>query len=164
VSLEYNKPLDKPLGKIQFKETIMKKRLRCLGLLLFVFIFTVASPANAGILEKQSGLKYEDIEIGSGDTAGVGNIAVIHFSGWIDDNGKKGTQFFNSRDRGEPISFKVGTDKVIEGWNIGVTGMKAGGKRRLMIPSKLAYGSEGSGDVIPPDAALIFEIELLEVK
>jgi hypothetical protein len=72
--------------------------------------------------------------------------------------------FFNSRDQGEPISFKVGTDKVIEGWNIGVIGIQVGGKRRLLVPSKLAYGAEGAGQVIPPNAALIFEIELLEVK
>jgi peptidylprolyl isomerase len=162
--LEYKNPLDKPLGRIQVKGRIMKKSLGSLSLLIFVFISTAASPANAGIIEKESGLKYEDIEIGTGDIAEVGNIAVIHFSGWVDDNGKKGTQFFNSRDRGEPITFKVGTDKVIEGWNIGVTGMQVGGNRRLLVPSRLAYGAEGAGDVIPPNAALIFEIELLEVK
>ena len=142
----------------------MKKPLSRLSLLIFVFIFTAAFPANAGIIEKESGLKYEDIEIGTGDIVEVGNIAVIHFSGWIDDNGNKGTHYFNSHDQGKPISFKVGTDKVIQGWNIGVAGMQVGGKRRLLVPSKLAYGAEGTGDVIPPNAALIIEIELLEVK
>lgn len=142
----------------------MRKLLGRLSLLIFIFIFTAASLANEDIVENDSGLKYEDIEIGTGDFVKVGNIAVIHFSGWIDHNGKKGTPFFNSRDQGEPISFKVGTDKVIEGWNIGVIGMQVGGKRRLLVPSKLAYGAEGAGQVIPPNAALIFEIELLEVK
>ena len=149
---------------MQYKERIMKKPLGRLGLLFFVFIFIATSPTNAGIIEKVSGLKYEDIEVGAGDMIEVGNIAVIHFSGWIDENGKKGTHFFNSRDRGEPISFKVGTNKVIDGWNIGVTGMLVGGKRRLVVPSKLAYGSAGAGDIIPPNATLIFEIELLEIK
>jgi hypothetical protein len=164
VSLEYKNSLDKPLGNIQLKERIMKKPFVCLSLLIFVFLFTVTFPANAGIIEKRSGLKYEDIEIGTGEIAEVGNIAVIHFSGWIDDNGKKGTLYFNSRERGKPISFKVGTDKVIEGWNIGVIGMKVGGKRRLLVPSNLAYGAKGAGNIIPPNAALIIEIELLEVK
>ncbi len=142
----------------------MKKTLGCFSLFIFIFIFTALSLANEDIVENESGLKYEDIEIGTGDFAELGNIAVLHFSGWIDDNGKKGTLFFNSRDQGEPISFKIGTDKVIAGWNIGVIGMQVGGKRRLLVPAKLAYGAEGAGKVIPPNAALIFEIELLEVK
>ncbi|MCP4262628.1 MAG: FKBP-type peptidyl-prolyl cis-trans isomerase [Planctomycetes bacterium] len=129
-----------------------------------LFNFTAVSLSNEGIIETESGLKYRDIEIGSGDTAEVGKIAVIHFSGWLDDNGIKGKNFFNSRDRGKPIYFKVGTDKVVEGWNIGVAGMKVGGKRRLMVPSKLGYGAKGAGEVIPPNTALIFEIELIEVE
>jgi peptidylprolyl isomerase len=144
----------------------MYKQLGRFILLIFIIIITTAflSPTNADIIEMDSGIQYKEIEIGTGDIAKVGNIVVIHFSGWIDDNGKKGNHFFNSRDRGEPISFKVGTDKVIEGWNIGVTGMQVGGKRRLLVPSKLAYDTKGASDIIPPNAALIYEIELLEVK
>jgi peptidylprolyl isomerase len=142
----------------------MKKPLVRLNLLIFVLIFTSVYQVNAFIVDKKSGLKYEDVKIGTGDIAEVDKIAVIHFSGWINDNGKKGSHFFSSRNRGETISFKLGTDKVIKGWNIGITGMKVGGKRTLFIPSKLAYGAEGAGGVIPPNASLIFEIELIEVK
>jgi FKBP-type peptidyl-prolyl cis-trans isomerase len=142
----------------------MKKPLRRLSLSIFVTIFSAAFLSNAGTIETESGLKYEDIEIGTGDIAEIGDIAVIHFSEWIDDNGEKGTHFFNSRDEGKPITFKVGTDKVIEGWNIGIIGMRVGGKRRLLVPPELAYGPEGAGDVIPPNAKLIIEINLLEVK
>ena len=102
--------------------------------------------------------------MGTGDVAEVGKIAVIHFSAWLDDYGTKGKEFFDSRDRGKPISFKIGTDKVMKGWNIGVAGMKVGGTRRLMIPSELGYGADGVGDVVPPNADLIFEIELLALK
>ena len=111
-----------------------------------------------------SGLAYKDFEIGSGELAEVGRVAVIHFTGWIEANGTKGDVFFNSRDRGKPITFKIGTDKVMKAWNIGVTGMNAGGKRRLMVPAELGYGARGVDDLIPPNANLIFDIELLEVK
>lgn len=142
----------------------MKKPLRRLSLVIFVTILGAAFLSNAGTIETVSGLTYEDIEIGTGDVAQLGDMLVIHFSGWIDNNGKKGDRFFSSRDEGDPISFKLGTDKVMEGWNIGVIGMGVGGKRRLLVPPELAYGPEGSGDVIPTNAALIIELELLEVK
>lgn len=142
----------------------MKKPLRRLAFVIFVIILGTAFLSNAGTIETASGLTYEDIEIGTGDVAQLGDIVVIHFSGWIDNNGKKGTRFFSSRDEGNPISFKVGTDKVMEGWNIGVIGMGVGGKRRMVVPPELAYGVEGAGDLIPPYATLIIEITLLEIK
>lgn len=105
-----------------------------------------------------------DLEAGIGSTAEVGKIVVIHFIGWLDENGEKGKRIFNSRDRGKPVSFKLGTDRVMQGWNIGVAGMKVGGKRRLFVPYELGYGEQGAEDVIPPNTNLIFDIELVGVK
>ena len=133
-----------------------------------VVILTIVSPlvsfADQGIVLTDSGLKYEDLEIGTGATAEVGKTAVIHLTGWLKDNGQKGEKFICSRDLGEPVAFVVGTRKVMQGWNIGVDGMKVGGKRRLMIPSALAYGTGGVDDVVPANADLIFEVELLDVR
>ena len=128
------------------------------------FVFTNAPLADQGIVATESGLAYIDLEDGTGPVAELGKIAVIHFIGWLDENGEKGKQFFSSRDRGEPVAFKLGTDGVMHGWNIGLIGMKAGGKRRLMIPYQLGYGADGVEDVVPPYSDLIFEIELIEVK
>ncbi len=143
----------------------MKKSLCYLSVLVILFIFATVPFAEQEVILTESGLKYIDLEAGTGPTAKVGKIAVIHFIGWLDDNGEKGEEIFNSRrDRGKPVLFKLGTDNVIKGWNIGVAGMKSGGKRRLMVPSALGYGATGGGDVIPPNADLIFDIELIEVK
>lgn len=108
-----------------------------------------------------SGLRYEDIETGSGEAVtGRGQTVIVHYTGWLEDR----TKFDSSVDRGEPFSFPVDCSYVIPGWDEGVKGMQVGGKRRLVIPPELAYGSRGAGGVIPPDATLIFEIELLEVS
>ena len=107
----------------------------------------------------ESGLKYKDLVVGTGEEAGPGGVAVVHYTGWLVD----GTKFDSSLDRGQPFEFPVGGGRVIKGWDEGVAGMKVGGKRRLVIPSDLGYGPRGTGP-IPPDATLIFEVELLEVK
>lgn len=106
-----------------------------------------------------SGLEYYDIKVGDGREARMGDTVVVHYTGWL-TSGKK---FDSSVDRGKPFKFEVG-GPVIKGWNEGVQGMKVGGKRQLRIPSNLAYGPRGAGGVIPPNATLIFDIELLEVK
>jgi len=142
----------------------MKMRIYSTSLIIFILLFSAISPAEDEFTETEKGLKYIDLEIGAFETAEIGKIAVIHFSGWINDDGKKGEAFFNSHKREKPISFKIGTEKVIKGWNIGVPGMKVGGKRRLMVPSELGYGESGVGDVVPPNSDLIFEIELIEVR
>ncbi|MHA7773131.1 FKBP-type peptidyl-prolyl cis-trans isomerase [Roseibium sp. M-1] len=108
----------------------------------------------------QEGLQIRDIEKGTGEEATVGNTVVVHYTGWLMD----GTKFDSSLDRGTPFSFTLGERRVIAGWEKGVEGMQVGGKRELIIPPDMAYGSQGAGDVIPPDATLKFEIELLEVK
>lgn len=114
-----------------------------------------ASPAAA-----QEELQIRDIEKGTGEEANVGETVVVHYTGWLMD----GTKFDSSVDRGTPFSFTLGERRVIPGWEKGVEGMQVGGKRELIIPPDMAYGAQGAGGVIPPDATLKFEIELLEVK
>jgi len=107
-----------------------------------------------------TGLKYYDLEEGDGASPQPGQTAVVHYTGWLED----GTKFDSSLDRGEPFSFAVGAGRVIKGWDEGVATMKVGGKRQLVIPPELGYGQRGGGNVIPPNATLIFEVELLEVQ
>ncbi len=107
-----------------------------------------------------SGLKYVDQVLGAGEVAVAGKTTTVHYTGWL-ENGKK---FDSSVDRGQPFAFPLGGGRVIKGWDEGVQGMKVGGKRKLTIPSDLGYGSRGAGGVIPPNATLIFDVELLGVK
>lgn len=108
----------------------------------------------------QDGLKYTDEQIGTGAVAMAGKTAVVHYTGWLMD----GTKFDSSVDRKQPFSFSIGAGQVIKGWDEGVAGMKVGGKRLLIIPPGLGYGTRGAGNVIPPNATLKFEVELLDVK
>ena len=111
--------------------------------------------------ETASGLRYEDIVVGEGmQTEGRGDTIKVHYTGWLED----GTKFDSSIDRDDPFSFPVDVGYVIKGWDEGVKGMRIGGKRKLIIPSELGYGAHGAGDVIPPNATLIFEIELLDIS
>ncbi|MGL4550205.1 MAG: FKBP-type peptidyl-prolyl cis-trans isomerase [Gemmataceae bacterium] len=107
-----------------------------------------------------SGLKYEDLKAGDGAEAVKGKSVQVHYTGWLAKDGKK---FDSSLDRKEPFEFSLGAGEVIKGWDEGVAGMKVGGKRKLLIPSKLGYGARGAGGAIPPDADLVFEVELLKV-
>ena len=106
-----------------------------------------------------SALVKEDLVVGKGPAAGAGDDIVVHYVGWLSG----GKQFDSSRARRDPLDFALGAGDVIRGWDQGIEGMKVGGKRRLTIPSDLAYGAQGCGGVIPPGATLVFEIELLEV-
>ena len=107
-----------------------------------------------------SGLKYTDEKVGTGAEAKAGQTAVVHYTGWLTD----GKKFDSSKDRNQPFSFPLGGGRVIKGWDEGVQGMKVGGVRRLTIPPALGYGASGAGGVIPPNATLVFEVELLDVK
>lgn len=127
---------------------------------MFLFMTTV----NAEVITTTSGLRYEDVKAGTGTEAVGGKTVDVHYTGWLDEQGKQGKKFDSSVDRGVPFSFPLGAGRVIKGWDEGVAGMKVGGKRTLMIPAKLGYGARGAGGAIPPNADLIFEVELLEVK
>jgi peptidylprolyl isomerase len=111
-----------------------------------------------------SGLQYEDVKVGTGESPKKGQTAVVHYTGWLWENGAKGKKFDSSVDRGQPFSFPVGMGRVIKGWDEGVMTMKVGGKRILIIPPDLGYGSRGAGGAIPPNATLMFEVELIEIK
>jgi peptidylprolyl isomerase len=111
-----------------------------------------------------SGLQITDSKIGTGPTPQPGQICVMHYTGWLYQDGAKGKKFDSSVDRNEPFEFTIGKRQVIGGWDEGVATMKVGGKRTLIIPPALGYGARGAGGVIPPNATLIFEVELLGVK
>ncbi len=106
-----------------------------------------------------SGLKYDDIAIGDGAAAVKGQTVSVHYTGWLTD----GEKFDSSKDRNDPFQFPLGAGRVIRGWDEGVQGMKVGGTRRLTIPPQLGYGAQGAGGVIPPNATLVFEVELLAI-
>lgn len=110
------------------------------------------------------GLQITDIAIGTGVSPRPGQICVMHYTGWLYENGVKGKKFDSSYDLGQPFEFAIGEGKVIAGWDQGVASMKVGGKRTLIVPPELAYGASGIGGLIPPNATLLFEVELLEVK
>ena len=110
-----------------------------------------------------SGLKIEDVTVGSCATASAGQKVKVHYTGWLTDGVIKGRKFDSSKDRGDPFVFPLGQGHVIKGWDEGVQGMKVGGTRLLTIPASLGYGSRGAGGVIPPNATLLFEVELLAV-
>jgi FKBP-type peptidyl-prolyl cis-trans isomerase FkpA len=110
-----------------------------------------------------SGLQYEDTVTGSGAEATAGKHVTVHYTGWLYENGQAGRKFDSSKDRNDPFVFPLGAGHVIRGWDEGVQGMKVGGTRRLVIPADLGYGARGAGGVIPPNATLLFEVELLSV-
>lgn len=113
----------------------------------------------------QEGLKYKDITLGTGPEAHDRSIVVVHYTGWLqNEDGSKGKKFDSSRDHNETLAFPMGVGYVIPGWEMGLLGMREGGVRELVIPSTLAYGAQGFGDVIPPFSTLIFEVELLEAS
>jgi peptidylprolyl isomerase len=141
-----------------------------LALLAVVLAF---APAMANAQEKEtkidpekmtktkSGLRYQDLKEGHGEKAVKGNTCKMHYTGWLWVDGKKGEKFDSSHDRKQPFDFPLGEGQVIKGWDEGVAGMKVGGKRLLLIPPALGYGARGAGGVIPPNATLLFEVELL---
>jgi FKBP-type peptidyl-prolyl cis-trans isomerase len=144
--------------------------IRLAGAALALAILAVSTPlgrsdaADNQVTEMPDGLKYTDTKTGDGATARSGNKVSVHYTGWLSDNGAKGKKFDSSVDRGQPFQFTLGAKQVIAGWDEGVAGMKVGGKRTLTIPPELGYGARGAPGAIPPNAALIFDVELLQVQ
>ena len=136
-----------------------------LGAVLAVGAPTSAVAQGAGKpMTTSSGLQITDSKVGTGATPRAGQTCVMHYTGWLYQDGQKGKKFDSSLDRGQPFEFPIGQGRVIRGWDEGVATMKVGGKRTLIIPPELGYGARGAGGVIPPNATLIFEVELLDVK
>ena len=133
------------------------------GLALALPSFHPAHAQQGKRMTTASGLQIIEVKEGTGASP-AGKTAVVHYTGWLYTNGQKGTKFDSSVDRGDPFEFPVGAGRVIKGWDEGVATMKVGGKRTLIIPPELGYGARGAGGVIPPNATLIFEVELLDVK
>jgi peptidylprolyl isomerase len=132
-----------------------------------IFTFTSARFAPAGaqpVMSTPSGLKIIDTKVGTGAAPKPGQTCVMHYTGWLYENGAKGKKFDSSVDRGQPFEFPIGAGRVIKGWDEGVATMKVGGKRTLIIPPELGYGARGAGGVIPPNATLMFDVELLDIK
>jgi FKBP-type peptidyl-prolyl cis-trans isomerase FkpA len=160
---------DAPVPKRRNRATLI-----LLGLAVVVFVGFYAAEARRGEPAARAaattpiqGLQMTDVKQGSGAEAVPGKTVIVHYTGWLYDDGaadKKGTKFDSSRDRGDPFDFPLGAGAVIKGWDQGVAGMKVGGQRTLVIPPELGYGARGAGGVIPPNATLVFDVELLDVK
>ncbi|MBC7583558.1 FKBP-type peptidyl-prolyl cis-trans isomerase [Tardiphaga sp. vice352] len=125
---------------------------------------TAMAQAKGKSMTTASGLQIEDTVVGTGATPAKGQTCVMHYTGWLYENGVKGKKFDSSVDRNEPFEFPIGMSRVIKGWDEGVSTMKVGGKRTLIIPPDMGYGARGAGGVIPPNATLVFDVELLGVK
>ncbi len=143
--------------------------MRLVGGAVALAIITALTPAGRSdaanqVTEMPDGLKYTDTKAGDGATANAGNKVSVHYTGWLSDNGAKGKKFDSSVDRGQPFQFTLGAKQVIAGWDEGVAGMKVGGTRTLTIPPELGYGARGAPGAIPPNATLIFDVELLQVQ
>lgn len=120
-------------------------------------VTTMAATPDANVITTASGLQYQILQPGDGAVAKAGQLVTVHYTGWLTD----GTKFDSSVDRGQPFQFTLGAGQVIKGWDEGVAGMKIGEKRKLTIPANLGYGSQGAGGVIPPNATLVFDVQLL---
>jgi len=125
---------------------------------------TQAASAADSYVTLPSGVKYHDEVVGAGPEPKSGQTVSVHYTGWLDDNGQRGKKFDSSRDRGAPFSFVLNGQQVIAGWDSGVATMHVGGKRTLIIPPEQGYGARGAGGVIPPNATLMFDVELLGVR
>ena len=146
------------------------KLIRLKSALAALVLVSVTAPSLAAdgapgkMTELANGLKYTDTNVGTGAEATKGHKVSVHYTGWLYNNGTKGAKFDSSLDRGQPFAFGLGGGQVIQGWDEGVAGMKVGGKRTLIIPPGLGYGARGAGGVIPPNATLMFDVELLGVQ
>jgi FKBP-type peptidyl-prolyl cis-trans isomerase len=142
----------------------MNTLVRSATLLLLVCLMAGHVLAAGGFMTTVGGVEYKDLKPGTGERAEVGDVATLHFTGWLEEKGEKGRELYDTHTRNDPVSFVIGTDRVMPGWNEGVIGMKPGGKRLVKVPPELGYGSRGVQDVVPTNARLIFVIDLLELN
>ena len=135
------------------------------AVLVAAMVFTMTENSDAQeTITTSSGLQDIEHEVGSGDAAKAGDNVAVHYTGWLYKDGEKGAKFDSSVDRGQPFTFPLGAGRVIKGWDEGVAGMQPGGKRTLILKPALAYGASGAGGVIPPNATLMFDVELIEIQ
>jgi peptidylprolyl isomerase len=135
------------------------------AVLVAALVLTMTENSSAQeTVTTSSGLQYIEHETGSGEAAKAGDNVAVHYTGWLYKDGEKGAKFDSSVDRGQTFSFPLGAGRVIRGWDEGVAGMKPGGKRTLILKPDLAYGASGAGGVIPPNATLMFDVELIEIQ
>ncbi len=133
----------------------------------FVLSFGLAGSVLASDEAFQAGpggLRFKDLQLGQGPVATTGEVATIHFVGWVDEHGTRGKEIYNSRNQGQPVSFVIGTNGVMQGWNEGVIGMRPGGKRMLLLPPSMAWGGREIEGVVPADTAMMFRIELIKLE
>jgi len=142
----------------------MKTPFRLVLMLTLCLGVAGGAVALGGFESTPQGVQFKDLQVGQGDSVSEGDVAVMHLVGWLAEDDQRGREIFNTRNRGEPVSFVVGTEKVMPGWNLGVVGMRTGGRRLLLVPPGLAYGHKGVAGVVPADASLMFLIELLSVE
>jgi|GEM_PF-906876 len=134
-------------------------------LMALALIFLIGATAQAdGLRDAEGGMRIQDMQTGTGLVAAEGMIATIRFTAWLDKQGVRGKELYNSRNSGEQVSFVIGTDKVMPAWNEGVLGMRVGGTRKLLVPSEMAYGQRAIDDVIPADTSMQFIIELVRLE
>ena len=135
------------------------------AVLVAALVFTMTENSDAQeTVTTSSGLQYIEHAVGSGDAAKAGDSVAVHYTGWLYNDGEKGAKFDSSVDRGQTFSFPLGAGRVIKGWDEGVAGMQPGGKRTLILKPDLGYGARGAGGVIPPNATLMFDVELIEIQ
>ena len=146
-------------------QTCLRRRALAAAAIFAILAVASFTPAAAQpVTTTPSGLKIIDTQVGTGPMPKPGQTCVMNYTGWLYVNGAKGKKFDSSLDRNQPFEFKIGAHQVIAGWDEGVATMKVGGKRTLIIPPSLGYGASGAGGVIPPNATLIFDVDLLAVK
>ncbi len=135
------------------------------AIIVAALVLTMTENSDAQeMITTSSGLQYVEHETGSGDAAKAGDTVDVHYTGWLYNDGEKGTKFDSSVDRGQTFSFPLGAGRVIKGWDEGVAGMQPGGKRTLILKPNLGYGASGAGGVIPPNATLMFDVELIAIR
>jgi len=143
---------------------MMKTGVRIAAGLLLALVLAGKAFAAGGFTTTARGLEYRDLRPGTGTAAQIGDVATMHFTGWLEAKGGKGRELYDTHVHNDPVSFVIGTDRVMPAWNEGVLGMQPGGRRLLRVPSELGYGPEGVQDLVPPNSRLIFVIELLGLR